>query len=141
MTIELCQVFTAYNLLAQRPEFDFKNAFYTTFEGKEFIFLYDNEGEELTCELPDNAYDYLNDLYFNNNYAKNFDNNYAIVDYAWAEQILMPLIEGEAEALEEDKEVTEEATSCENGKKVYSVENVEQICWKTVCFATNAAQR
>lgn len=115
--IELCKVFTAYNLLAKHPDFDFRNAFYTTFDGKEFIFLYDNEGEELTCELPDKAYDYLNDLYFNSDYAKNFDDNYAIVDYEWAEQILMPLIEGEAEALGADKETAEETISCESEEK------------------------
>lgn len=118
--IELCKVFTAYNLLAKRPEFDFRNAFYTTFDSKEFIFLYDNEGEELTCEFPDKAYEYLNDLYFNSDYAKNFDDNYAIVDYEWAEQILMPLIQGEAEALVADKETSEEAISFENeGKSLF----------------------
>ena len=115
--VELCKVFTAYNLLAKRPEFDFRNAFYTTFDGKEFIFLYDNEGEELTCELPDKAYEYLNDLYFNSDYAKSFDDNYAIVDYEWAEQILMPLIQREAEALDADKETSKEAISCENEEK------------------------
>lgn len=115
--IELCKVFTAYNLLAKRPDFDFRNAFYTIYDGKEFIFLYDNEGEELTCELPDKAYDYLNDLYFNSDYAKSFDDNYAIVDYEWAEQILMPLIEGEAGALDADKETSEGAINCKKEEK------------------------
>ena len=55
--------------------------------------------------------------HLNSDYAKNFDDNYAIVDYEWAEQILMPLIQGEAEALDADKETSEEAINCENEEK------------------------
>jgi len=41
--VELCKVFIVYNLLSKRPDFDFNNAFYTTFLNKERIFLYDKK--------------------------------------------------------------------------------------------------
>ena len=109
--IELCKVFMAYNLLNQRPGFDFRNAFYTTSNAGELVFLYDNEGEELVCELTDKIYDYFSDLYFNSNYYKTFDDNYAIVDFAWANQIFAPLFNGQAKASESETSSTPQATS------------------------------
>lgn len=98
--IELCKLFTAYNLIAKRPDFNFRNAFYTTQDGKEFIFLYDTTGKELMCELPDKAYDYLSELYFNSPFATQFEDRFAIVDNEWAETVFHPLINGAAEKLE-----------------------------------------
>ena len=102
--IELCKVFTAYNLLSQHPDFEFRNAFYTAISGKDMIYLYDNDGNDMCCELPDNAYDYLKELYENSCYAVQFDGNYAIVDYAWAEEILMPLMKAESERIDASAE-------------------------------------
>lgn len=98
--IELCKVFTTYNLLSQHPDFDFRNAFYTAISGKDMIYLYDNDDNDMCCELPDKAYDYLKDLYYNSPYAPQFDGNYAIVDYAWAEEILTPLMKAESERID-----------------------------------------
>lgn len=105
--IELCKVFTAYNLFSQRPDFNFSNAFYTATDGKELFFLYDNNHEELCCELNEKAYDYLKDLFYNSNYAKELHDNYPIIDYKWAENVLLPLIETQAESLglNEDEKV------------------------------------
>lgn len=94
--IELCKVFTSYNLLSQRPDFAFRNAFYTAISGKEQIYFYDTDGNSLHCELPNKVYDYLNELYCRSSYAVQFDNNYAIVDYAWAEKIFIRLMEAES---------------------------------------------
>lgn len=98
--IELCKVFTAYNLLAQQPDFKIKAVFYSILSGKELIYLYDYAGNEQCCELPANAYDYLKELYENSSYAAQFDGNYAIVDYAWAEEILIPLMQVESERVD-----------------------------------------
>lgn len=118
--IELCKVFTAYNLLSQQPDFNFRNAFYTAISGKDMIYLYDDDGKEMCCELPDKAYDYLKDLYYNSPYAAEFDGNYAIVDYAWAEEILMPLMQAESERIDAvaDEEPVEPETVEEPTHKV-----------------------
>lgn len=119
--IELCKVFTAYNLLSQHPDFEFRNAFYTAISGKDMIYLYDNDGNDMCCELPDNAYDYLKELYENSSYAAQFDGNYAIVDYAWAEEILMPLMKAESEksdASAERKPAEPEATAASEPKVI-----------------------
>lgn len=97
--VELCKVFTVYNLLAQKPNFAFRNAFYTAISGKEIIYIYDEDGDFLCSDLSDKAYDYIKDLYLKSDYATKFNNNYAIVDYAWAEEILIPLMESEAKRL------------------------------------------
>jgi len=118
--IELCKVFTTYNLLSQQPDFNFRNAFYTAISGKDMIYLYDDDGKEMCCELPDKAYDYLKDLYYNSPYAAQFDGNYAIVDYAWAEEILMPLMQAESERIDAvaDEEPVEPETVEEPTHKV-----------------------
>lgn len=95
--VELCKVFTVYNLFSQKPDFDFRNAFYSAISGNELIYLYDNDGNNFHCELPDNAYDYLKDLYYDSRYAAQFDDNYPIVDYEWAKNIFDPLLESEAD--------------------------------------------
>lgn len=112
--IELCKVFCAYNLLSQRPDFDFKVAFYTAVSGKEMIYLYDADGNDICCELPDKAYDYLKELYEGSHYATQFDNNYPIVDYDWAENILTPLLEAEANNLSVEEEIDEEEEPVNN---------------------------
>lgn len=97
--VELCKLFTVYNLLAQKPDFAFRNAFYTAISGKEIIYIYDEDGDNLCSDLSDKTYDYIRDLYLKSDYAAQFDNNYAIVDYSWAEQVLIPLMESEAKRL------------------------------------------
>ena len=98
--IELCKVFIAYNLLSKQPDFDFNNAFYTTFLGKERVFLYDKNGQELSCELTDDTYSLLCEMYYNSEYASAFEDYYALVDYDWAESILQPLLKREAERID-----------------------------------------
>lgn len=93
--IELCKVFVTYNLLAKQPDFDFNNAFYTTFLGKERIFFYDKNGQELSCELTEDTYSLLKDMYYNSEYAAEFNDYYAIVDYEWADNIIQPLAKQE----------------------------------------------
>lgn len=112
--IELCKVFCAYNLLSQRPNFDFKGAFYTAVSGKEMIYLYDTNGDDICCELPDKAYDYLKELYEDSHYAAQFDNNYPIVDYDWAENILTPLLEAKENNLSVEEEIDEEKVPVAN---------------------------
>lgn len=119
--IELCKVFSAYNLFSQRPDFDFRNAFYTAISGKEIIYLYDNEKNELCnkknelcCELPEKAYDYLKDLFYGSHYATQLDDNYPIIDYKWAESVLLPLIKAETDKLSLNEEIEEIAESVKN---------------------------
>ena len=122
--VELCKVFTVYNLLAQKPDFAFRNAFYTAISGKEIIYIYDEDGDFLCSDLSDKAYDYIKDLYLKSDYATKFNNNYAIVDYAWAEEVLIPLMEGEA------KRLSAPATDEPEVKKSYSTPPEKLICPK-----------
>lgn len=123
--IELCKVFTTLNLLSQKPDFDFRNAFYTAISGKDMIFLYDNDDNEMCCELPKKAYEYLKELYYNSQYAAQFDDNYAIVDYAWAEEILTPLLQAESDRIDAANETGEP-------------EAVEPIPEKVICPKCNS---
>ncbi len=98
--IELCKVFIAYNLLSKKPDFEFNNAFYMTFMGKERVFLYDKNGEELSCELTEDAYSMLCEMYYGSEYDLNFQDYYAIVNHDWAESVLHPLLKQESERID-----------------------------------------
>lgn len=107
--IELSKVFITYNLLSQRPDFDFRNAFYSAVSGKELIYLYDNKNDELSCELPEKVYDHLKDLFYGSRYAAQIDDNYPIIDCKWAKSVLLPLIEAEADNMTLNEEPEETA--------------------------------
>ncbi len=98
--IELCKAFISYSLLSKQPDFELNNVFYTTFLGKERVFLYDIKGEELSCELTEDAYSMLCDMYYNSEYASKFQDYYAIVDHDWAEGVLQPLLKQESERID-----------------------------------------
>ena len=108
--IELCKVFTMLNLLSQKPNFDFRNAFYTVISGRDMIYLYDHDNDEMCCELPSQAYEHLGERYFNSPYAEQFDSNYAIVDYAWAEEILAALLQAEHSRIDTAEESSDTGT-------------------------------
>ena len=97
--IELCKVFVAGNLFAQHPDFVLRNSFYTAVTGKEIIYFYDEDGNNLCWEVSEETYGYIRSLYYNSPYEAQFDGNYAIVDYDWAESVLFPLLKSEAEKL------------------------------------------
>ena len=122
--VELCKVFTVYNLLAQKSDFAFRNAFYTAISGKEIVYIYDEDGDFLCSDLSDKAYDYIKALYLKSDYAAKFNNNYAIVDYAWAEEILIPLMESEA------KRLSTPAAEEPEVKKIDSTPHGKLICPK-----------
>ena len=109
--VELCKVFIAYNLLSKQPDFEFNNAFYTNFLDQERVFLYDKDGQELSCELTDDAYSLLCDMYYNSEYASEFQEYYALVDYDWAENILQLLLKQESEKNDAKNDVTSTSVS------------------------------
>lgn len=98
--IELCKVFIAYNLLSKQPDFEFNNAFYTNFLDQERVFLYNKNGQELSCELTDDIYSMISEMYYNSEYASDFQGYYALVDYDWAESVIQPLLKREAERID-----------------------------------------
>jgi len=120
--IELCKVFIVYNFLSKQPDFDFNNAFYTNFLDQERVFLYDKNGKELSCELTDDIYSMLSEMYFNSEYASAFESFYALVDYDWAESILQPLLKREAERID-----------AKNAAKVAVTNNISHAEKKVVC--------
>lgn len=96
--IELYKVFSVYNLLSQRPDYAVSNTFFSVLSGQEMIYIYDNDGNSVCVELSDKIYNYLKDLYYSSPFSKQFDGNYAVVDYSWAEQMFSNLM-----ALEKEK--------------------------------------
>ncbi len=98
--VELCKVFIAYNLLSKQRDFEFNNVFYTNFLDQELVFLYDKNGQELSCELTDDIYSMLSEMYYNSEYASDFQGYYALVDYDWAESVIQPLLKREAERID-----------------------------------------
>lgn len=55
-TIELCKIFVESQLFQQRPDFIAQTSFYSYFEGKSIVFLYDEHAKELQCEITDDIY-------------------------------------------------------------------------------------
>ncbi len=98
--IELCKVFFAYNLLSKQPDFDFNNAFYTNFLDQERVFIYDKNGQELSCELTNDIYSMLSEMYYSSEYATTFEDYYALIDYDWAESILQPLLKRKSDRID-----------------------------------------
>lgn len=90
--IELCKEYTIWQLKADNPNFDVRNAFYATVGSKEFILLYDYDDKSMHCELPAKLYDELHDVYINSIYATQFNHNYPIVDSKWAKTIFEPIL-------------------------------------------------
>lgn len=127
--IELCKVFIMYDLLSKQPNFEFNNAFYTNYLGQERVFLYDKNGQELSCELTENAYSLLCDMYYNSEYASEFQEYYAIVDYNWAESILPLLLERESKKID-DKNSAKSASV--NGSTVTEKKAVCPQCNQTL---------
>ena len=115
--IELCKVFVLANLLSQKSDFDFRNAFYSIITGKEIIHFYDNNGNSQCWEVNEETYTYIRDLYLNSEYAALFNKNYAIVDYKWAEDILIPLMKQEASKIESRNSKTISTTTTLPHKK------------------------
>ncbi len=106
--IEACKVFVLGNLISQQRDFAFRNAFYTILSGQELIYFYDVDGNYQCWEVSDDLYDYLKELYFNSPYAEQFDGNYPIVDLNWAKEIMMPLMEAEADRIDTNNAATED---------------------------------
>lgn len=88
--IELCKVFVSRKLSS---DFQFRNAFYTAISGKERIHFFDYDGNNQCWDLSDDMYETLSDLYNGSTDAKQFDSKYPVVDFAWAEDFLLPLLE------------------------------------------------
>ena len=109
--IELCKVFIVYNFLSKQPDFDFNNAFYTNFLDQERVFLYDKNGQELSCELTEDVYSMLSEMFYNSEIFSDFQDYYALVDYDWAEGILQPLLKREAERIDAKNAVKTETAN------------------------------
>ncbi len=132
--VELCKVFIAYNLLSKQPDFEFNNAFYTNFLDQERVFLYDKNGQELSCELTDDIYSMLSEMYYNSEYASDFQGYYALVDYDWAESVIQPLLKREAERIDaknagsiapaSNSSTTEKKVVCPNCKQTLPEDSV-----------------
>lgn len=103
--IELCKVFISRKLSTQDSDFQFRNAFYTAIDEKERIHFFDHDGNNQCWDLSDDVYDTLSDLYNGSTDAKQFDSKYPVVDFAWAEDFLLPLLEIATSNPDENKKV------------------------------------
>lgn len=115
--VELCKVVTVGSLLEKYPDFDFRNVFYTAVSGKEIIYIYDMDNNFKRCDLPEDVYSHLQELYYSSSFFEKFDNAYAIVDYAWAEEIMISLMDAEEKRNEVEKNISESNLLCPNCSK------------------------
>lgn len=81
--IELCKVYLVTNLKQQRSNFDIKNVFYTYQGGKNTVLVYGFNGEVASCELDDNIYNMISDL-FRKPLLDMGNILYQTIDYDWA---------------------------------------------------------
>lgn len=86
--IEFYKVLVVRYLLSECPDFSFRKAYYTALRGKELFYIYGTDGTVLSRKFSKKVYNYLSDWYYHSLDAIEFDGNYAIVDYDWAEKIL-----------------------------------------------------
>lgn len=81
--VELCKVFLVSQVNQQMPDFDFRNAFYTYYDGQDIVYFYDANGKEIGCDLDDKVYGMISDL-FRKPLAQMERSPYQIIDYTWA---------------------------------------------------------
>lgn len=97
--VELYKVFAVRNLLKQDPGFAFVDMFYSAVDGREMISVCDENGKIMSSGLMDEIYDFIRFMYLDSDFEKQYDNNYPIIDYAWAEGIFASLMETAEEKL------------------------------------------
>lgn len=81
--VELCKVFLVSQVNQQMPDFNFRNAFYSYYSGRDIIFFYDIKGKEIRCNLDDKVYGVISDL-FKRPLSQMERIPYQIIDYGWA---------------------------------------------------------
>ena len=111
--IELCKVFVTSLLLSERPDFDIRNAFYAAINEKEQFYIYDKDNHEICCELQDKIYDYLKNIYYNSRFAKQFDDNYPIIDFEWAENMFADLMDSVSDDMDSSQQTDNESRNNE----------------------------
>lgn len=94
--IELYKVLLVSQLNRQRPDFAFKNAFYTYHGGKDFVYFYDVNGKEQECNFDRDIYNKVTDL-FRKPLLQMEKTQYQVIDFNWAVDFFKHLPIGENE--------------------------------------------
>lgn len=86
--IELCKVFLKHNVSQQHPDFKPKRLFYTYVEEREIVFLYDADGNQMSCYLDAKLYDSVAEDF--SEYLNNLEEHpYEVYDFLWAERVFL----------------------------------------------------
>lgn len=86
--IELCKHYIAYMAQRQNPGFYVSNAFYTRVNGADMVFLCDEDGKELNCELEPALYTMIA-KFFAEKLNRNPEEPNGIYDSEWASAVFI----------------------------------------------------
>lgn len=106
--IELCKTYLAYTVQQQKPDYNITDIFYTYCDGKDFVFFYDETGNELCCVLDNKIYTLIVDLY--KKQLEQMENEpYQIIDNNWANDFFNSISIDDIEALKNNQTSDSEA--------------------------------
>ncbi len=94
--IELCKAYVVSDVKVADADFKAYAARYTVQDGAEYLCLFGEGDGYRFVPLSEDTYSYVKELYYSSTHDDSFDLNYSIVDYAWAEGMLMQLMKEEA---------------------------------------------
>ncbi len=97
--IELYKIYLQHEVVRQYPGFRVQHAFYTYTDGEEIVFVYDETGKELHCNLDSEIYDTIASMF--GEQFKEDNAIYAIYDAAWAGDAFLSLEQEESVMTEE----------------------------------------
>ena len=126
--IELAKVFFKHNLLKERSNFEFRNAFYSFNEEKEIVYLYDKKGDYLHCFLEEDIYEWIKETFLDkvNNFTKG---DFQIFNFEIAEKMFLEVADehAKAEKIDEQKrEILKENITKEKVKIKVSENNMKR---------------
>ena len=95
-TIEIQKLFTTVQIQKEKPDFEFANAYFTMEDGKQIINVYNTNGQYITTWFDEDGYLNMEEC-LHEVYKKHPTPHFAIIDRAWALEMLQPLLEAQEE--------------------------------------------
>lgn len=104
--VEMYKMLALGNLWVQKPDFKLKQAIFRRHDGKNIVTLI-GETNEFSCELSQDDYIRLRDMYYKSDSFSEFDGHFAIVDTEWAEKTITEIHQKEKETEQAETTVPE----------------------------------
>ena len=104
--VEMYKMLALGNLWVQKPDFKLKQAIFRRHDGKNIVTLI-GETNEFSCELSQDDYIRLRDMYYKSDSFSEFDGHFAIVDTKWAEKTITEIHQKQKETEQAEATVPE----------------------------------